>query len=140
MTKTVHKPAQQRIRSSVATLTLIACCAGGLAWPSLAQSVYRIVDANGKVTFSDKPPAKGAASPVTAGAGAEPPAAALPYVLRQAMAKNPVVLYTGPDCNPCSSGRTLLQQRGIPFTERTSSNIDDAAVLRRMFGDNALPV
>ena len=125
-------------------VALIAFAVLTQAFPAMAQAVYRIVDANGKVTFSDKPPVKGLAAPVAtgaaAGAGSDAAAATLPYVLRQAMSKYPVTLYTGPDCGPCNAGRSLLQQRGIPFTERTSSNADDAAVLHRIFGDNAIPV
>ena len=51
-----------------------------------------------------------------AAAAAEPE---LPFELRQVATKYPVTLYTTTGaCEPCSSGRQLLKQRGIPVHER----------------------
>jgi glutaredoxin len=105
-----------------------------------AQGVYRIVGPDGKVTFSDRPPADASAQP--ARAAAVPPAAAngaLPYELRQTASRFPVTLYTGNDCPPCTSARNLLTSRGIPFTERTVSSNEDIAALQRLSGNSSLP-
>ncbi|BEP91692.1 hypothetical protein GmRootA79_00760 [Acidovorax sp. A79] len=105
-----------------------------------AQGVYRIVGPDGKVTFSDRPPADASAQP--ARAAAAPPAAAnaaLPYDLRQTASRFPVTLYTGNDCPPCTSARNLLTSRGIPFTERTVSSNEDIAALQRLSGNSSLP-
>lgn len=108
-----------------------------------AQTVYRIVGADGKVTFSDKPPATVDQGKVTAtGVGAKVDASggtALPFELRQVVAKYPVTLYTGKQCAPCDTGRSLLVARGIPFMERTVTTNEDRDYLQRLTGDNSLP-
>ena len=127
------------IKSALA-LTFSAWALCGAIGIATAQPVYRVVDANGKVTFSDQPPSNQPAKPVITGAASDTPAPILPYALRQAASKYPVTLYAGPDCVPCSSGRALLQQRGVPFTERSITSAYDAAALQRVFGDNSIPV
>lgn len=106
-----------------------------------AQGLYRSVDANGRVTYSDRAPAASSAPAGTATAsGAAEPSPALPYALRQTMQRYPVTLYTQNDCEPCATGRTLLQMRGIPFEERTVSTPQDVAAFERLSGQNALPL
>ncbi len=108
-----------------------------------AQTIYRIVGADGKVTFSDKPPAtadQGKVAGTGVGAAGAAAAGSLPFELRQVAAKYPVTLYTGQDCTPCGSGRALLSSRGIPFSERTVSTNEDIAALQRLTGDASLPV
>jgi glutaredoxin len=109
--------------------------------PALAQGVYRNVGPDGRVTFSDQPPAADAAPRAPAAAG---PSAAgnaqLPFTLRQVVSRYPVTLYTSTDCAPCSSGRNLLNARGIPYTEKTISSTNDADALKRLSGDSSLPL
>ncbi len=120
-----------------------ALCAALLLTLSLAQAqtVYRIVGPDGKVTFSDKPPVTAAnVTPIEAGAksgGGNGPA--LPYELRQVLSKYPVTLYTSSNCVPCRSGVTLLSTRGIPFNEKTVTTTEDAEALQRISGENSLP-
>src|SRR5665647_1809942 len=82
-----------------------ALCAALLLMLSLAQAqtVYRIVGPDGKVTFSDKQPVT--ASNVTAteaGAkAADSNGPALPFELRQVVSKYPVTVYTSSNCAPC---------------------------------------
>jgi glutaredoxin len=106
-----------------------------------AQTLYRHVGPDGRVTFSDVPPPAGTARPAAAGpvAGAASTGSALPYELQQVASRYPVTLYTGEGCAPCGSGRALLNARGIPFTERTVSTADDLAALQRLSGDGSLP-
>jgi glutaredoxin len=106
-----------------------------------AQTLYRNVGPDGRVTFSDVPPPAGAATAAGVGSGAAPASAgvALPYDLQQVVNRYPVTLYTGDACGPCGSGRILLTARGIPFTERTVTTPEDAAALQRMSGDTSLP-
>lgn len=107
-----------------------------------AQTIYRIVGPDGKVTFSDKAPLDPSKATAT-GTGARPPTSAdggLPYELRQVVNRYPVTLYSGAACAPCNSGRLLLQSRGIPYTENTISTAEDAEALKRISGDNSLPV
>jgi glutaredoxin len=113
-----------------------------LSTAAQAQTVFRIVGPDGKVTYSDKPPASATDTRVTP-ANARPSAAGasagLPYALRQVAAKYPVTLYTGDKCGPCVAGVSLLTSRGVPFTEKTVTTNEDAEALQRLSGDNSLP-
>lgn len=108
-----------------------------------AQTVYRIVGPDGKVTFSDKPPAT--AANVTARSRTGRPADVgaqngnLPYELRQVVARYPVTLYSGAGCVPCNAGRLMLQARGIPYTEYAIASNEDIEALQRLSGDKSLP-
>jgi glutaredoxin len=121
------------------------CCLALVSVSGLvgAQTIYRIVGPDGKVTFSDKLPAQASQATATSAAGKPLPgggdAAALPYELRQAVARYPVTLYSAANCAPCSSGRSLLQTRGIPFAEYTISTPEDGEALQRLSGANNLP-
>ena len=124
---------------------LIAACAL-ITWAaaSFAQPVYRIVGPDGKVSFSDKPPVEPVAKAApgkAAGGGATggTSASALPFELRQVASKFPVTLYTGDNCSPCQSARSMLITRGVPFTEKTVNTNEDSQALQRLSGDNSLP-
>lgn len=128
-------------RSYLLTLASAALvvCAGSAAH---AQTVYRIVGADGKVTFSDKPPAtldQGRVVGTGVGASGAASNIGLPFELRQVTNKFPVTLYTASNCAPCDSARALLSGRGVPFTERTVNTNEDTESLQRISGDTSLP-
>jgi glutaredoxin len=110
-----------------------------------AQTVYRIVGPDGRVTFSDKPPvsADKANDKVSAtdrtGRSLDLSGTALPYELRQTANRYPVTLYSASNCAPCATGRSFLSARGIPFTERTVNTPEDAEALARISGEASLP-
>jgi glutaredoxin len=123
-------------------LLALAALVGLCATPVVAQTMYRIVGPDGRVTFSDKPPPPGAAAkPLESAAGGSSAGgnAQLPYELRQVASRYPVVLYSGTDCAPCNSGRNLLNARGIPYTEKTVTTAQDGEALKRLSGDASLP-
>ncbi len=124
-----------RILGSTAALVLLGTAAQ-------AQTVYRIVGADGKVTFSDKPPVTANQGKVVGtGVGANGAASnvGLPFELRQVASKYPVTLYTSSKCAPCDTGRALLAGRGVPFVERTVNTTEDSESLQRISGDTSLP-
>lgn len=109
--------------------------------PGSAQTVYRIVGPDGRVTFSDKPPAQGEGRPQSLGRSPTPSAGPpLPFELRQTVARFPVVLHTGNNCAPCNAGRSMLNGRGIPFTEKTVTTAEDSQALERLSGETVLPL
>ncbi|HSV36275.1 MAG TPA: glutaredoxin domain-containing protein [Ramlibacter sp.] len=65
--------------------------------------------------------------------------ASLPFELRQAAARYPVTLYTSPGCGPCVFGRSMLSNRGIPFSERTVTSNEDIEALKRLAGTATVP-
>ena len=109
-----------------------------------AQQIYKIVGPDGRVTFSDRPPAdpstKATTAPVVQLSAAVADVASFPFELRQAASRYPVTLYTAPGCNTCAQGRALLVSRGIPFSEKTVVTKDDADALQRLTGASSLPV
>jgi glutaredoxin len=109
-----------------------------------AQQIYRVVGADGRVTFSDKPPpdanGKASAAPVVSLSGAgSTQTASLPIELRNAVNRYPVTLYTAPDCVPCGTGRAMLSARGVPFTEKSVTSNEDVEALKRLAGASSVP-
>jgi glutaredoxin len=133
--------------SSRPTLAFYALLVTGVvllaAGQAQAQTIYRVVGADGKVTFSDQPPAPSAQVTATTAAGQSlsdaNTGAALPFALRQVVSQYPVTLYSAGNCGPCDSGRALLRTRGTPFTEKTVTTNDDAQALKRISGESTLP-
>lgn len=125
------------------SIKTVAACALflGVSALSIAQPVYRIVGPDGKVTFSDKPPAETKAKVTTAAgaSGGGVASASLPFELRQVAQKFPVTLYTGENCGPCQSARSMLITRGVPFAEKTVTTLEDSQALQRLSGENSLP-
>ncbi|HSC64978.1 MAG TPA: glutaredoxin family protein [Caldimonas sp.] len=107
-----------------------------------AQAQFKVVGADGKVTYTDREPAQpegkvtalGAKVPVQA---AEPD---LPFDLRQVVSKYPVTLYTTSGaCEPCVQARQFLKQRGIPFSERQAASNEDIEALEKISGGREAP-
>lgn len=118
----------------------LAAALAGLALPAWAQ--YKVVAPDGRVTYTDRPPADANLRVAPLGRGAPADAAAqdpLPNALRQTAARFPVTLYSSADCPPCEAGRKLLLQRGVPFTEKLIVSEDDAAALQRTLGSRTVP-
>jgi glutaredoxin len=102
-----------------------------------AQQVYKSVDKNGRVTYSEVPPLPGSGDKLT---GESASSVSLPYALQQVVSRYPVTLYTTADCGPCINARLMLTQRGVPFTERTVSSNEDIAAYKKLNSDNNFPL
>jgi glutaredoxin len=130
-----RRPAPTALRlAPLAALLLLA--SGSL------YAQYKVVGPDGKVTYTDRPPAPASGKVTTlndrGGAAAE--AAALPLELRQAAQRYPVTLYASVgNCEPCDSARQLLRQRGIPYAERSVQSAEDADALERLSGGRDAP-
>jgi len=135
----ISRPRFPRL-APLSRLAAIACAA--LLSSASSQAQFKIVGADGKITYSDREPSQtegkvkalGARAPVQA---AEPE---LPFELRQVAAKYPVTLYaiTGA-CEPCTLARMLLRQRGIPFSERQIISAEDSEALEKLSGARDAP-
>lgn len=122
--------------SAVTGLGLLVALAAPVA---LAQ--YKVVEPNGKVTYTDREPAHpvGKVSSLAARDTA-PPAVALPAELQQAATRYPAVLYvSGGVCAACDSGRQMLRQRGIPYTEKQVLSAADGVAYERLTGARDVP-
>jgi glutaredoxin len=139
----LQQPANRTLRlSGVMSAGLFVLAMAALSPTANAQTVFRIVGPDGRVTFSDKPPLTAEQSVTATGRGGRPVEVAntsLPFELRQVSTRYPVTLYSSASCGPCTSGRALLTSRGIPFTERTVTTAEDGDALARLSGENSLP-
>lgn len=103
------------------TRTLLRCLAGLLLLlPLLAQAqLYKWTDKDGRVHYTDTPP------PADARDGAQKKlndnvveTSGAAQALKTAMTRYPATLYSSADCGAlCEQARTLLQKRGVPFSE-----------------------
>jgi glutaredoxin len=166
MSSAAHPPTQPRflrrctafgVRIAAAVVCAAPMC--GVAW---AQ--YKVVQPDGSVAYTDRPPVASAGKVVPMGAKAQTAAAAaaaavgasgptrgeaiklstlplagLPTELRNAAQRYPVTLYASTDCGPCDAGRQLLQKRGVPFLERKVTTDDDLRVFERQFSTRTMP-
>lgn len=128
-----------RIRTVHGVVSLVALLSMAATGPVWAQ--YKVVQPDGGVTYTDRPPAAGTAKVTTlgrtgGGGGAEE---GLPPELRQLVQRFPVVMYSTQDCQPCDAGRRLLQQRGVPYSERRIVSEEDAQALDRVAGGRTVP-
>lgn len=123
------------VRTLIA-LSLVAAAFAG----SASAALYRYVDANGRVVYSDQPPPASAKS-------VEPRALTdnvietdpLPLAAQQAAKNFPVTLYTF-DCQVCKDANDLLTKRGIPFETVIVTEEKGAARLKALTGKQVGPV
>ncbi len=123
--------------ASILAMLLIA----GSSW---AGDIYRWVDDNGVIRYSDQmpPPSAKNVQKLKSTSGsltAEKAPVALPPETAKAAEKLPVTLYSFEECgDPCKSAEALLDKRGVPYTLK-SSNADKAA-LKQLTGKLEVPV
>jgi len=129
------------MRLPVSRLLISLALLGGVC---CAQAQYKWTDHDGVVSYGDQP-GKDAehverigtiSGPVDANSDA---LARLPFEIRVAAHDFPVVLYAGPECQPCDTARAFLKSRNVPFTERSISTHDDLDAYHKLGGKNVLP-
>jgi glutaredoxin len=132
----------QAIRPRFLALPAITALLALLPVLAASQAIYRIMGPDGRVTFSDKPPT-GSERATALGPGGRATqgevAGDMPFELREAMNRYPVTLYTGDNCEPCGVARSLLQRRGVPYTERTITTAQDVDALKRLGMEATVP-
>jgi hypothetical protein len=104
------------------------------------QQVYRYLDAEGKVVYSDKPPpanAKEAQAKRVTGNSIE--TSALSFSTQQAQERYPVTLYTFACGTVCDTAQGMLNKRGVPHTVVDVSVADGADKLKRLSGNLDAP-
>ena len=99
---------------------LALAAAAVLLATSAGAQMYRWVDKDGKVYYTDTPPpaaAKGVQKRSAAPAATDTGPTA-PYAVQQAAKNAPVVVYTSSNCGQaCTEGKALLVARGVPYRE-----------------------
>lgn len=122
-------------------LFFVLSCSLLICAPNTYAQLYKWVGSDGKVNYSDLPPPPNAKlleaksiKNINQNIGD------LPYELAEAVKNTPVVLYTTEKCDACDDGRTLLKNRGIPFTEKTVNTYQDIQALRQINDSKELPL
>lgn len=117
--------------------------ATGLVISLPGHALYKVVGADGKVTYTDRIPSEGKVMPVggqVTSAVAASTDSAMPAELRQATGRYPVTLYTTTGaCEPCDSARQLLRKRGVPYAEKVVQSAEDTEALQRLSGGRDAP-
>src|SRR6202790_5759451 len=119
-----------RSLTAFALLLLIS----GLA-AAQVQQVYRYIDVDGRVVYSDKPPPPGAKDAQAKRIGGNSiETSDLSFATAQAQERYPVTLYTFACGVICDSARGLINKRGVPHTVIDVSQSDGADRLKRLTG------
>jgi hypothetical protein len=119
-----------RSLTAFAALLLIS----GLA-AAQVQQVYRYIDTDGRVVYSDKPPppsARDAQAKRIGGNSIE--TSDLSFATQQAQERYPVVLYTFACGVVCETAQGVLNKRGVPHTVIDVSQGDGAERLKKLSG------
>lgn len=109
--------------------------------PIEAARLYKVIDEFGNVSYQARP------APLDPGViteeknfGAGGPKSQN-NSLAQIARKNPVVLYTAPNCNSCDVARRFLDDLQIPYTDKNAQGNDEVSEeLRRVSGGLTVPV
>ncbi|MBA3623916.1 MAG: glutaredoxin family protein [Methylibium sp.] len=106
------------------------------------QAQYKVVEPDGRVTYTDRPSLSGPArvAPLSLPVDVAESGEALPAALQQPAARFPVTLYTMSTCAPCDNGRNYLRRRGIPFAEKTVTTLADSKAFQSLNLGTEVPV
>lgn len=106
-----------------------------------AAELYRWVDSEGKIHYSDQMPPAGTnylqkkqQSPNVI------QSSELPYVLQVAVKSNPVTLYITNCGEGCDKAREHLVKRGVPYTSKNPETAADAEALKKLINSLEVPV
>jgi glutaredoxin len=125
---------------SLLTAPALAASLAALLGATPAQAQYKVVAPDGRVTYTDTPPASTSNRVTKLGDNLSViPQVALPLELRQAVSRYPVTLYVMKVCEPCDAARSFLRERGVPFSEKLVVSNADGEALQRLSGGRDTP-
>jgi glutaredoxin len=110
-----------------------------LALAPAAQAQFKVVNPDGTVTYTDRPPPAASAVPLASRPAATAATANLPPELAGPASKYPATLYTSLDCQPCEAARQMLRARGVPHVEKLVVTMEEGQALKRIAGGTEVP-
>lgn len=122
------------------TVLLLGCLS---MMPSGAQSgeFFRWLDAQGRVHYGDIPSVDAVQVAPMKFPGADVPVENMPYETRRAQQNFPVILYVADNCAEyCDQARSLLINRGIPFSENVLKTQAEFDAFKALSGLEGVPV
>ena len=106
-----------------------------------ADTLYKWVDSQGRVSYHDQPPPEGAGYRVEQKVLGESKKPLEDDALAKIVEKYPVVLYSVPVCGSCDLARLYLEKRKIPFTDKNLENNPELQqTLKKKIGSLSAPV
>jgi glutaredoxin len=107
-----------------------------VATAAAGQTLYRWVDKDGRVHYSDQPSSEAKSlQEKRLGSPNFIDTSTPSYATRKAQQEFPVTLYTAADCQAeCKSAREFLGRRGVPFVEVPVKSEQEAAQFKLVFG------
>jgi glutaredoxin len=130
-----------RIPRRIALLFGIAAALTAAVAAAQPQQVYRYVDKDGKVVYSDRSPPSD--SKEVQAKRLSPNYIEnndVPLALTQASERFPVTLYTFACGTVCQNAEALLNRRGVPFTTVNVEDVKGAEQLQKLTGAQQAPV
>ena len=126
------------MRAMLVAAVLLAVALAG----AQAQQLYRWVDKDGRVHYTQQPPPPDAKNVQRRSASVGTVESSdLPYATQVAARNFPVILFTSTDCRaPCKDARESLEKRGIPFEEVVVGDEKSVEELKRVAGRTQVPV
>lgn len=113
---------------------LLSALALLLVTQTVSAEIYRWKDKDGRVHYSDNPPADAGAERARL-YGNSIDVDKMSYDMRKATAAFPLTLYTSESCGaPCTQAKNWLKQRGVPFSEKNVKTQDDITALQKITG------
>jgi len=131
-------PARSTALAALCGLTALALAAGAVAQD---RQVYRYIDTDGRVVYSDRVPPGGAKDVQTKRVyGNTIETSETPFAVRVASERYPVTLYTFPCGGACDDAVALLNRRGVPFATVNVEDANNAEKLKQLTGEMEAPV
>lgn len=123
-------------------IILLPACLAIISSAVQAADLYRWIDSSGTVHYSDVPSVNAEKMDSKKISDVATPNENLPYETRRAKQNFPVTLYVGKNCGEmCDQARSMLNKRGIPFSEKVLQTKQDVEAFRQLSGiDGIVPV
>lgn len=119
---------------------LLLCGLLAMQTSAQAEVIYRWLGSSGKVHYGDVPPAGPVQVEAIELSPASLPGIEYPYETRRAQQNFPVTLYVGEACAEyCKLARSLLNKRGIPFTEKMLITKEEIDAFKALSGSDSIP-
>ncbi len=135
------EPFMSEIPTRALFIVLIAL--GFACAQSDAQQLYRWVDKEGRVHYTQTPPPSGAAQNVRRKDFSDGvvESSGLSYAAQMAMRNYPVTLYSSADCGaPCKDAQNYLNKRGVSYRDVIVSDAKGVEELKTIAGSSQVPV
>ena len=132
----------QIIKSGIFTLVFLFA---NSMLPVAASTLYKWIDSEGNIIYSDEPPSGNVEFEEQifedeAAEGTASQSKSVELLIEEAALKNPVSLYTVPECDTCDLIRLYLTRNRIPFAEKNvENNISMQQELKQKSGSISVP-